>query len=330
MNMQLREVGPEFDAATVNELLPFTQSTPYFLWNTNYGREGHRFVGSKNGQDIFFVQFFVYSIHRVKILYAPLGPITAASETVNESDMEQFTAFLSDTAKIGKYSFARIHSTDNIPRLKKITPPLTRGSFMQPQYDRIILLDEEYVIPKKVKKIVEKAGKELSLEVSSPEENSVNNFLTLLKETGWRKSLSLHSERYYRELFNLSHKNVGYIDLLFAVNNGRRIATAAIAKNGKNATYLFGATSREGEKNGAQYFLQTSAIQRVKQTGMHCYSFGGCMKNLDNKKDPFYGVSFFKQKFGGSIKDYGDSYDMVVNKIHYKLYTMYKFLKRNI
>ena len=328
MNMQLREVGPEFDAATVNELLPFTQSTPYFLWNTNYGREGYRFVGNKNGQDIFFVQFFVYSIHKIKILYAPLGPITAVSETVNESDIEQFTAFLSDTAKIGKYSFARIHSTDNIPKLKKVTPPLTYGSFMQPQYDRIILLGEEHIIPKKIKKIVEKAEKELSLEVAEAKKEPVNDFLTLLKNTGGRKSLRLHDEDYYRALFDLSHECGECVELLFAVYNGKRIATIVLVKNGKNTTYLFGGTSEEGKKRGAPYFLQWSAIQRAQQSGMKQYSFGGTLKNLNDKRNSFYGVSFFKKKFGGTIKDYGDPYDTIINGTHYRLYTIYKFLRK--
>ena len=329
MSIQFREVGSEFDASAVNDCLPFVQSTPYFVWNTKYGRKGYRFAGSRDGKDIFFAQFFVYTVPMIQALYAPLGPITSHSEPLSREDANQFTAFLSSVMREEKVSFIRVHNISDISGMQKVPKYLARGSFVQPRYDRIIPLNKKYVLPEKVRKSVNKAKKEsVSLEISDRGEEAVNDFLMLLTETGRRKSVHLHSEKYYRELFALPQECGACVELLFAICEGRRIAAAVLTKNGKNMTYLFGATSEEGEKKGAQYFLQSEAIQLAMQSGMERYSFGGSLKDLTDTRDPFYGVSFFKQKFGGLIKDYGDSYDLVRDPIRYRLYTVYKFLKR--
>lgn len=324
--MQFREVGPEFDSSTVDRCLPFTQSTPYFVWNTNCEREGYRFVGTRDGKDIFFAQFFVYPTQKIRVLYAPLGPIMTSP--LSEEDIEDFVTFLLDVTRGGNYSFIRMHLATGTANMRKASEHLAFSSFTQPQYDRVIPLDTEYVLPNKANRTVKKAKKELSLEVAEIKKEAIDDFLTLLRDTGQRKSLRLHSEEYYRALLNLSSVCGTCVELLFAVYNEKRVATMILVRDGKNATYLFGGTSEEGKKKGAQYFLQWSAIQLARESGMKCYSFGGTLKNLDNKRNSFYSVSFFKKKFGGSIKDYGDSYDIVINGIHYGLYTVYKFLRR--
>ena len=330
MDIQFKEVGPEFDASTVDAYLPFTQSTPYFLWNINYGREGYRFVGTKNGQDIFFVQFFVYTIYKIKILYAPLGPI--ATSPLNEEEMDDFIAFLLSVTRGGNYSFVKMHLADGVSGLKK-TPGYASlsSSFVQPRYDRVIPLEETLVLPYGARREIKKAEKEVSLEISDINENAINDFLKLMTETEQRKSLTQHNEKYYRALFNLPPEHRECLELLFATYNSKRVAMALVATSGKRASYLFGGATREGIQKQAQYFLQWSAMQRGIQSGIKYYSLGGTLESIDgrkNKRSSMYGVSMFKKKFGGFIKNYGDPYDLVINMIHYGLYTMYKFLKR--
>ena len=324
MRMEFREVGPEFDSSTVNTCLPFVQSTPYFLWNTKCGRKGYRCVGSRSGQDVFFVQFFAYVIHSVKVLYAPLGHVTSSPALLNEKEADDFTDFLSDMTHKAGCSFIRIHSADTIPRFRKTPHYASRGSFMQPQHDRVIALDGEYVLPNSIKKIIKKAEETISLEAAGTNKDAVEDFLQLMKETGKQKSLRLHSDDYYRTLFTISDGYEEPAELLFAVRGGKRIAVMVLAKAGKNATYLFGGMSEEGKEHSASYFLQHSAIQRAEQLGMQQYSLGGVSGGQNAERDPLHGVSIFKRKFGGVVKNYGDPHDLVMNSIHYGLYSGYK------
>ena len=329
--MEFREVGPEFDSSVVDVHLPFTQSTLYFLWNTGYGREGYRFVGTKNGADVFFVQFFVYTIRNVRILYAPLGPIIMASSVIAK-DVEAFVSFLSAVISEGGYSFVRMHLPFTVSGLTQ--PPAfaaLSSSFVQPRYDRVLSLsDGGPVLPYGAKRGIAKAKKEVSLEVSSVDDNAVQDFLRLMTETGKRKSLTQHDDDYYTKLLALYSAHTENLDLLFGVCDGERVAMTLTVKSGKKASYLFGGANAVGIQKGAQYFLQWSAMQRAAEAGMEQYSLGGTLKEVrdTDKKNSMYGVSLFKQKFGGTVVSYGDPYDLVVNPLQYWLYVVYKFVRR--
>ena len=326
-----REVGVDFDPSAVDACLPFVQSTPYFLWNTSYGRVGRRFAGFLGSKPVFFSQFFVYTPRFVRVLYAPLGPLTVGS-SFDVGAMEQFVSFLRGAVSDERYTFVRMHLGGDVSGLRRCFRFAEAGSFFQARYDRVIAFDELYEFPANVLREVRKAEKGLSLEVVSlsgaASEDALSDLLRLLSETSQRTGMRMHDEAYYRALAALPQGFSECFELLFAVFQGVRVGVCVIARGGANATYLFGGTGDVGRKMSALYFLQYHALQRVREQGMKQYSFGGTLKSLDNKQHPLYGVSFFKKRFGGSVKDYGRGYDLVLDAPRYALYSGYKFVRR--
>lgn len=78
-----------------------------------------------------------------------------------------------------------------------------------------------------------------------------------------------------------------------AVSQGRVVAGHIGAFHGDTAVYLLGATSDEGLKCNASYFLQWQVIEYAKQRGCRWYDLGG----IDREKNPT--VYEFKSRMGG-------------------------------
>ena len=330
MKIHFKSVGSEFDPSNMVEKLPFVQSTPYFLWQKESGRDGLRFILNSDSKDKAFAQFFMYKLKKgIKILYSPLGIVS--DEPITDEEYSRFHALLSDVAYEGGYSFIRLHSLKKPSGFFKALNTTRYSSFMQPQYDSYIKLKDPNDILSSIsygaRRLIKKASKNLEFEVASVNDANLNDFINLLVNTSKRKGIKLHDREYYRNLFLIENTIGGVVKLFFAKYKGKRVATGLVGRSGSNSTYLFGGTDSEGLKCSSQYFLQFEIMKYEYNDGVKYYSFGGVAKDLKNKKDKLHKVTIFKKKFCGSLENYGDSYDLVNNRYHYLLYNIYNLLK---
>lgn len=157
---------------------------------------------------------------------------------------------------------------------------------------------------------------------------SFASFWELMKKTGTRDGFRLHSQAHYANLLSAGDN----IKMFLAEHSGRIIAGGLFSFFGDRVTYLHGASDNEQRNLMAPYLLQWTVIreaQRINETmerevPFRYYDFYG----IDEKKWP--GVTRFKLGFGGEIKEYPGTYDIVSRPVIYRLYGYLRRLRRLI
>lgn len=153
-------------------------------------------------------------------------------------------------------------------------------------------------------------------------------FHKMLLLTGKRDGFGVHSLEYYQRAYDLLHpKQMG--ELLLAEFEGKPLAALFVAKNGKRAYYLYGASADEERNRMPTYLLQWEAIKWAKTCGCEEYDLWGVPDNdeatlessFENRHDGLWGVYRFKRGFGGELKRAVQARDRVYNSWLYWAYS---------
>ena len=97
------------------------------------------------------------------------------------------------------------------------------------------------------------------------------------------------------------------------------LAAAVIITYGNQAMYRHGASV--SSKIPAAYYLQWNIMQTARQRGIQWYNLGG-ITDSDNPNHPWYGLTLFKQGFGGETKDYLHTQDYPVTAGYWFTYAI--------
>ncbi|MDA8344837.1 MAG: peptidoglycan bridge formation glycyltransferase FemA/FemB family protein [Thermaerobacter sp.] len=128
----------------------------------------------------------------------------------------------------------------------------------------------------------------------------LSDLLELLLDTKSRQGIELRAESYYRELWRIL-KAHGYGELLVVRRAGKATAAGIVARFGKRATYLIGASSSEERAHLPGYRLQEGMIDWATGAGCTEYDLrGGSLYNRD------YGLNRFKRQFGEETRLAGE------------------------
>jgi lipid II:glycine glycyltransferase (peptidoglycan interpeptide bridge formation enzyme) len=155
-------------------------------------------------------------------------------------------------------------------------------------------------------------------------------FFTIMEQTGARASFAIHSRSYYQAAWDLfAHRSGGkHAQLFLAERNGAALAACLIFAWAGAGLYLYGGSSEEGLKSGANHALQWRALQWARERGCRLYDFWGVPDQFGQaaatqdeterqrlqeaaQSDPLYGVFRFKKGFGGQVVRYLPAYDRV-------------------
>lgn len=153
-----------------------------------------------------------------------------------------------------------------------------------------------------------------------------DHFWSLMEKTGARDGFRLHSKDHYENLLSAEEN----VKLFLAEHKGRVIAGGIFSFFGNRVTYLHGASDNSDRNLMAPYLLQWTVIleaQKINQMKTpeavyKYYDFYG----IDEHKWP--GVTRFKCGFGGLIKEYPGTYDLVCRPFWYNLYGYLRRLRR--
>lgn len=138
-------------------------------------------------------------------------------------------------------------------------------------------------------------------------------FYALMTETGDRDEFGIHSEAYYRRVFELflpaGHPSAGQAAMLLAEVEGELVATLVIFALGSKAWYLYGASSERHREKMPPYALQWAAIRWAKARGCTVYDLWGIPDydeetleaQFSERNDDLWGVYRFKRGFGGQV-----------------------------
>ena len=152
---------------------------------------------------------------------------------------------------------------------------------------------------------VEKAGVEALAE-----------WYALYRETAERDKISIHSEKYYRDLFG----HAPHLSLWLARFEGKLLAGNIVLVHGKQAVYLYGASSNEHRNLMAPYALQWAALRDCREQGATEYDLFG-IPPTDDPQHPMHGLYRFKNGFGGDRIHRHGAWDFVLRPLAWTAWT---------
>jgi peptidoglycan pentaglycine glycine transferase (the first glycine) len=161
-------------------------------------------------------------------------------------------------------------------------------------------------------------------------------FHKMAMETGERDNFGIHSLEYYLKLKE-NFGRTGLLVLLMAYFEEKPIAGVIVLAQGKNAWYMYGASTGEERNRMPTYLLQWEAIKWAKGQGCSEYDLWGIpdheeaeLEALFNEKqqhDGLWGVYRFKRGFGGTIRRSVGAWDKPYHPGLFKLYQLYSKLR---
>jgi lipid II:glycine glycyltransferase (peptidoglycan interpeptide bridge formation enzyme) len=171
------------------------------------------------------------------------------------------------------------------------------------------------------------AGKR-GVTVSEAGEQGLEVFYRLLTETAARDGIAVHSAGYYRALFEeCENTGVSRLRLYTAVHEGDVLAALVALFRGKQAVYLYGASSDKKRNVMAPYALQWQAMRDAKASGCTEYDLFGIPPD-ENPNHPMAGLYRFKTGFGGAIIHRPGSWDFPRKPLPYSLFSAAERLRK--
>lgn len=250
--------------------------------------------------------------------YLPRGPIFSNSLNA-EKRLELWQFLLSEFKKKGAL-FLRVEPVDTLPAEIKAISSIN----LQPQ--ETLMLDLSLTENELLSAFHPKTRYNINLARKKgikiiQDNNLVNDFWSLMTETGKRDGFKIHDQKHYEILTTAQPK---FIKLFVAKKDDKVIAAGLFSFYGQRVTYLHGASSHSFRQFMAPYLLQWTVISEAKSAGYKYYDFYG----IDELKWP--GVTRFKLGFGGFRVIYAGTKDIILKPVFYNLYNILRRLKRSL
>ena len=223
-----------------------------------------------------------------------------------------------------------------------LPPPFTRsGADIQPPDTVLIDLTQpmesllEQMKPKWRYNARLALKKGVTVRQARTEEISV--FYDILKETARRDGIAIHGKEYYQTLLDNGWYNDAKPEtavsadarLYLAEHEGDVLAGIVTLFRGREAVYLYGASSDKKRNLMAPYALQLRAMEDAKNSGCGEYDLFGIPPN-DDPSHPMAGLYRFKTGFGGRIVHRPGSWDYPCHPVLYRLFRNAETLRKNL
>lgn len=181
--------------------------------------------------------------------------------------------------------------------------------------------------------------KEVQIKNISREEE-FEKFYQLLRELSQNKDFEILEKEHYKKLFQLSNREEDRYELqllfLGAYHDGDLIGGLFGAYFNNRGYYLHGANDYEKRNLMGSYLLQWALINELKDLGAKEYDLWGVIREerftskKAYKEDDWYGITRFKEKFGGEKRSYPGAFDYPFQPYFYKAYSTLRRLKGKI
>ena len=156
----------------------------------------------------------------------------------------------------------------------------------------------------------------------------LEQWYSLYRITAQRDKIGIHPYAYYESLFSLlSHSNDARVELFLAYSGEELLAGIIVLFYGKQATYLYGASSNEKRNLMPAYALQSAAFKEAVSRGCTSYDMFGIPPS-DDPHHPMAGLYRFKTGFGGEIRHRPGAWDYPYSSLIYGLYRLVESLRR--
>lgn len=154
----------------------------------------------------------------------------------------------------------------------------------------------------------------------------VGTFNAIMQVTGTRNAFGVHAPEYYALAYDLFMPQDGA--LILAEHEGDVLAGIMVFAIGKQAWYLYGASSDVKRNLMASYGVQWKAIQWARARGCTLYDMWGIPDaepdqleaQFETRSDGLWGVYGFKRGWGGQIVRSLSAWDSKYNPLVYTAY----------
>lgn len=154
-------------------------------------------------------------------------------------------------------------------------------------------------------------------------------FYDLMCTTARRDAFAIHTREYY----DMAHRlfvPAGLGRLLLAEHQGKLLAGLVVMAFGRQACYMYGASSDEGRSSMPTYLLQWEAILWARDRGCTTYDLWGVPDQDEEeleaafaeRDDGLWGVYRFKRGFGGRLVRTAGAWDLAISPLRYRLYAL--------
>jgi len=266
------------------------------------------------------------------IAYVPRGPVVDWGDTTLCTEL--FTAVRQRAAR-RRAIFLKVEP--DMPDTTPLRDALAVRGFrpspqtVQPPRTIVIDLDDEAAILARMNqgtrrkiRLAERGG----ISVREGSATDLDSFDALMRVTGERDGFGVHSAAYYRMAFDLFHPR--HATLLMASHEGRDLAGLMVFAHGRQAWYLYGASSNDERNLMPTFALQWAAIRWAKARGCAGYDLWGIPDEDEaaleagfrERHGGLWGVYGFKRGFGGRIVRAVGAWDQVYNPLLYNAYRL--------
>jgi lipid II:glycine glycyltransferase (peptidoglycan interpeptide bridge formation enzyme) len=329
----------EYEALCEIRDVPLTQNYFYGEWQIATGKKVWRFAIEGGGKAAGFFQVIKYPISFGKsYLYIPHGPVFTAE--VSREMLIEFKNFCMELLKSENSIFLRFDTGAKIDGVFFKSPKYTYDGSFQPKYESVLdlTLSEDDILAgmKKVNRYTVRQAEKAGVTVEIVENNFLDHldkFFNLIEGTAERDGFSHGSKDYYKKILEKCEEGRNGFMTVARFNGEVMLVNFFVIYSG-SAFFLFSGSENQNRKIGYTYLAQWEAIKYAKKIGLKKYNFGAVI--LEDNEYPFYkgwhGFSDFKKRFGGSLIEYTDYYDVIQSKFWYFFYIFSKiknlFLKK--
>lgn len=146
-------------------------------------------------------------------------------------------------------------------------------------------------------------------------------YLALEDETTKRQGFYAHSRMYHETMWRILHKE-GIAKLWTATYNNTILSAWVLFIWKDTVYYPYGSSSREYRNVMAPTIMLWEIARWAKKNGFKKFDLWGALGPDPNPSDPWYGFHRFKQGFNPSHIEFAGSYDVPIQPLLYKGFTI--------
>jgi peptidoglycan pentaglycine glycine transferase (the first glycine) len=150
----------------------------------------------------------------------------------------------------------------------------------------------------------------------------LSSFYDLLHVTAERDGFRVRSREYFERLYDLLVP-AGLAKLFAAEYEGEMIAAAILFRMGRQATYVYGASSNQHRDRMPNHLLQWEMMLWAREKGCNVYDFRGVAREVAGEPvGPLGGLNRFKRGFAAKYVEYVGEWDLVFSPMWHRVYSL--------
>lgn len=148
------------------------------------------------------------------------------------------------------------------------------------------------------------------------DETKLDDFCTLMQETGKRDGFNIRSKEYYKLMLSAFGEDARLY--MCYSPEGQPLSGALSVRYGDRVSYVYGASTAQLRKLMPNHLMQWQMMSWAIESGCQIYDFMG-VPHFEDESHSNYGVYRFKKGFNGETVQYAGEFDLILSKLKYRI-----------